>query len=114
MSLAVLLNLALAAAGPPYAQLPRVFSPTATFQLKDGKQMPVMGLGVYMMKQGEETYNAAALAAATEWWNDGMAGFLLEVCERWSAWVANPATLRICLGHAIYIYIIFIYIHSIC
>ena len=66
MSLAVLLNLALAAAGPPYAQLPRAFSPTATFQLKDGKQMPVMGLGVYMMKQGEETYNAAALAAATE------------------------------------------------
>lgn len=68
MSLAVLLNLALAAAGPPYAQLPRVFSPTATFQLKDGKQMPVMGLGVYMMKQGEETYNAAALAAR----NDGI------------------------------------------
>lgn len=62
MSLAVLLNLALAAAGPPYAQLPRVFSPTATFQLKDGKQMPVMGLAVYMMKQGEETYNAVKWA----------------------------------------------------
>ena len=67
MSLAVLLNcLTLAAAGP-YAQLPAVFSPTATCQLTEGTQMPVMGLGVYMMKQGEETYNAATLAAyATE------------------------------------------------
>eukprot|EP00435_Cladocopium_sp_Y103_P030135 s242_g7.t1 len=63
MSLAVLVNcLSLAAAGPPYAQLPAVFSPTATFQLSDGKQMPVMGLGVYMMKQGEETYNAVKWA----------------------------------------------------
>lgn len=54
---------ALAAASPPYAKLPGITAPTDTFELHDGKQMPVMGLGVYMMKPGDETYNAVPLAA---------------------------------------------------
>ena len=49
------------AAGPPYATLPS-FTKTATFQLHDGKQMPVMGLGVYMSKPGAETENAVPSA----------------------------------------------------
>jgi len=49
------------AAGPPYATLPS-FSRTASFQLHDGKQMPVMGLGVYMSNPGAETENAVKWA----------------------------------------------------
>lgn len=49
------------AAGPPYATLPS-FSKTASFQLHDGKQMPVMGLGVYMSNPGAETENAVPSA----------------------------------------------------
>eukprot|EP00928_Gymnodinium_smaydae_P024637 TRINITY_DN19878_c0_g1_i1.p1 TRINITY_DN19878_c0_g1~~TRINITY_DN19878_c0_g1_i1.p1 ORF type:complete len:329 (-),score=68.39 TRINITY_DN19878_c0_g1_i1:43-1029(-) len=48
--------------GPPYTTLPAEPSLTATYTLNDGKQMPIMGLGVYMMKPGEETSAAVAEA----------------------------------------------------
>mmetsp|Transcript_79007 Transcript_79007/g.256151 ORF Transcript_79007/g.256151 Transcript_79007/m.256151 type:complete len:330 (+) Transcript_79007:79-1068(+) len=50
------------ALGPPYSQLPASSSPTATFQLRDGRQMPMFGLGVYVSKPGAETYDAVKWA----------------------------------------------------
>ncbi|CAJ1394475.1 unnamed protein product [Effrenium voratum] len=46
---------------PPYAAVPPL-SRSASFQLRDGAAMPVMGLGVYMSQPGEETYNAVKWA----------------------------------------------------
>eukprot|EP00438_Fugacium_kawagutii_P022138 Skav230297 [mRNA] locus=scaffold2934:152500:170188:- [translate_table: standard] len=62
MVLTLLHLFSLAAASPPYAKLPGITAPTDTFELHDGKQMPVMGLGVFMMKPGDETYNAVKWA----------------------------------------------------
>lgn len=35
---------------------------TATYQLRDGRQMPMFGLGVYVSRPGAETYNAVKWA----------------------------------------------------
>lgn len=50
------------AVGPPFAALPAVPSPGATFRLRDGREMPMFGLGVYVTKPGDEAYNAVKWA----------------------------------------------------
>lgn len=46
----------------PYAELAPTLSPTATFKLLDGQQIPIFGLGVFLSKQGGECYNAVKWA----------------------------------------------------
>jgi len=46
--------------GPPYANVSPVPSLTATFDLLDGHQMPIMGLGVFQVRPGEECLNTVS------------------------------------------------------
>jgi len=50
------------ASQPPYAAVPRDASPNDAFALRDGNQMPIIGLGVYLSAPGEETYQAVRWA----------------------------------------------------